>query len=244
MEATKHRRRFRVSVLGVLAVLAALFALAAAVLIWIVLGRSTNPLWSRRADVLVPDLLGRTRAEAEADPTAAALAVTWEEVYNPAVEAGLVCGQQPAAGRTVKEGQALTIQISLGTNWQTMPDLTGADRTQALETLREMGLQPTVEFWKDNTMDPYTVVRTEPAAGTRVAAGEAVKLVVVRPIPDPFRPVPNLAGLEVAEARARLQEVGLTAVVPSNRAEGTVTNQDPVPGTLLRVFGTVRLYVG
>mgnify|MGYP001623063972 FL=1 len=48
----------------------------------------------------------------------------------------------------------------------------------------------------------------------------------------------------MAEARARLQEVGLTAVVPSNRAEGTVTNQDPVPGTLLRVFGTVRLYVG
>ena len=72
MEATKHRRRFRVSVLGVLAVLAALFALAAAVLIWIVLGRSTNPLWSRRADVLVPDLLGRTRAAAVGSASASA----------------------------------------------------------------------------------------------------------------------------------------------------------------------------
>lgn len=242
--ADPAKRRPRVTVLGVLAVLALLSAAGAAVCIWVILGRSTNPLWSRRANVLLPDLVGLSRTEAEALPETAALAVTWEEVYNPAVEPGLVCGQDPAAGRTVKEGQALTIQISLGTNWQTMPDLTGADRTQALETLREMGLQPTVEFWKDNTMDPYTVVRTEPAAGTRVAAGEAVKLVVVRPIPDPFRPVPNLAGLEVAEARARLQEVGLTAVVSSNRAEGTVTNQDPVPGTLLRVFGTVRLYVG
>ena len=78
-------------------------------------------------------------------------------------------------------------------------------------------------------MHPSTVVRPEPPAGPRVAAGEAVKLVVVRPIPDPFRPVPNLAGLEVAEARARLQEVGLTAVVPSNRAEGTSPTRTRCP---------------
>ena len=243
MTDTATRKR-RVSALGVLALLAALSVLAAAVSIWVILGRSTNPLWSRRADVLLPDLVGLTRAEAEARPETAALAVTWEEVYNPAVEAGLVCGQVPAAGRTVKEGQALTIQVSLGTNWQTLPDLTGAGRDEALDTLHEMGLTTTVEFWKDNTMTPYTVVRTEPAAGEQVAAGQAVKLVVVRPIPDPFRPVPNVTGMEVAAARAYLQDQGLTAVVPSNRVEGTVTYQDPVPGTLLRVFGTVRLTVG
>ena len=243
MTDTATRKR-RVSALGVLALLAALSVLAAAVSIWVILGRSTNPLWSRRADVLLPDLVGLTRAEAEARPETAALAVTWEEVYNPAVEAGLVCGQLPAAGRTVKEGQALTIQVSLGTNWQTLPDLTGAGRDEALDTLHEMGLTTTVEFWKDNTMPPYTVVRTEPAAGEQVAAGQAVKLVVVRPIPDPFRPVPNVTGMEVAVARAYLQDQGLTAVVPSNRVEGTVTYQDPVPGTLLRVFGAVRLTVG
>ena len=243
MTDTATRKR-RVSALGVLALLAALSVLAAAVSIWVILGRSTNPLWSRRADVLLPDLVGLTRAEAEARPETAALAVTWEEVYNPAVEAGLVCGQVPAAGRTVKEGQALTIQVSLGTNWQTLPDLTGAGRDEALDTLHEMGLTTTVEFWKDNTMTPYTVVRTEPAAGEQVAAGQAVKLVVVRPIPDPFRPVPNVTGMEVAVARAYLQDQGLTAVVPSNRVEGTVTYQDPVPGTLLRVFGAVRLTVG
>lgn len=243
MTDTATRKR-RVSALGVLALLATLSVLAAAVSIWVILGRSTNPLWSRRANVLLPDLVGLTRAEAEARPETAALAVTWEEVYNPAVEAGLICGQLPAAGRTVKEGQALTIQVSLGTNWQTLPDLTGAGRDEALDTLHEMGLTTTVEFWKDNTMTPYTVVRTEPAAGEQVAAGQAVKLVVVRPIPDPFRPVPNVTGMDVAAARAYLQDQGLTAVVPSNRVEGTVTYQDPVPGTLLRVFGAVRLTVG
>ena len=136
------------------------------------------------------------------------------------------------------------MQVSLGTNWQTMPDLTGQDRGAALEALRGMDLSPTVEFLKDNTMDPYTVVRTDPAPGAQVAAGQSVKVVVVRPIPDPFRPVPNVTGMELAAARAYLQEQGLLAVVPSNRVEGTVTGQDPIPGTLLRVLSPVELYVG
>ena len=93
-------------------------------------------------------------------------------------------------------------------------------------------------------MDPYTVVRTDPAPGAQVAAGQSVKVVVVRPIPDPFRPVPNVTGMELAAARAYLQEQGLLAVVPSNRVEGVVTGQNPIPGTLLRVLSPVELYVG
>lgn len=238
-----HTRR-KVNVLGVLAILAALSVVGAAAAIWVILGQSTNPLWSRRPTVVVPELRGLTRAEAESLPELAGLDVQWEETYDPAAAPGLVCAQTPAAGRTLRQGQALTVRVSLGANLLTLPDLTGADRKDALETLQGMGLSTTVEFWKDNTMTPYTVVRTEPAAGTQVIAGQSVKVVVVRPIPDPFRPVPNVTGLDVADARARLQETGLTVLVPSNRTEGAVTAQDPVPGTLLRVFSPVKLYVG
>ena len=75
--ADPAKRRPRVTVLGVLAVLALLSAAGAAVCIWVILGRSTNPLWSRRANVLLPDLVGLSRTEAEALPETAALAVTW-----------------------------------------------------------------------------------------------------------------------------------------------------------------------
>lgn len=235
----------RLTVLRVFALLALLSVLVSAGCVWHILGQSTNPLFSRRADVTIPDLAGLTRDQAEADLQSTGLHLVWEEVYNPAVEPGQVCAQQPAAGRTVKQGQTLTVSVSLGTQWLTVPDLTGEDRDQALQTLRDMGVAVAVEFLHDNTIDPYTVVRTEPAAGQPVAAGQMVKAVVARPIPDPNRQVPNLAGLSLAEARSRLQERGLTAVVrPAGTAEGTVRSQDPYAGALVRVFSQVYLYVG
>ena len=81
--STASSPRPRPTVLGVLGLLAFASVLTAAGCIWVILGRSTNPLWSRRTDVILPDLSGMTRAEAEALPETAALAVTWEEVYNP-----------------------------------------------------------------------------------------------------------------------------------------------------------------
>lgn len=224
--STASSPRPRPTVLGVLGLLAFASVLTAAGCIWVILGRSTNPLWSRRTDVILPDLSGMTRAEAEALPETAALAVTWEEVYNPAVTPGEICGQQPAAGRTVKAGQALTVQISLGTDWISMPDLTGQNRDEALAALHALQLSPVVEFESDNT----------------VAAGSAVKVTVIRPLPDPNRPVPNVQGMALDAARDALQQAGLTAVVAGGATEGTVTAQDPIPGNLVKVFSPVTIY--
>lgn len=235
----------RLTVLRVLALLALLSVLVSAVCVWYILGQSTNPLFSRRADVTVPELVGLTQEEAETALKEEGLNILWEEVYNPAVDPGRVCAQQPAAGRTVKQGQTLTVSVSLGTQWLTVPDLTGQNRDEALQSLRDQGFSVAVEFLHDNTIEPYTIVRTEPAAGEQLAAGQIVKAVVVRPIPDPNRQVPDLVGLSLAEARSRLQERGLTAVVrPSGSTEGTVRSQDPYPGALVKVFSLVYLYVG
>lgn len=235
----------RLTVLRVLALLALLSVLVSAVCVWYILGQSTNPLFSRRADVTVPELVGLTQEEAETALKEEGLNILWEEVYNPAVDPGRVCAQQPAAGRTVKQGQTLTVSVSLGTQWLTVPDLTGQNRDEALQSLRDQGFSVAVEFLHDNTIEPYTIVRTEPAAGEQLAAGQIVKAVVARPIPDPNRQVPDLVGLSLAEARSRLQERGLTAVVrPSGSTEGTVRSQDPYPGALVKVFSLVYLYVG
>ena len=233
----------RLTVLRVLALLALLSVLVSAVCVWYILGQSTNPLFSRRADVTVPELVGLTQEEAETALKEEGLNILWEEVYNPAVDPGRVCAQQPAAGRTVKQGQTLTVSVSLGTQWLTVPDLTGQNRDEALQSLRDQGFSVAVEFLHDNTIEPYTIVRTEPAAGEQLAAGQIVKAVVARPIPDPNRQVPDLVGLSLAEARSRLQERGLTAVVRPSGAEGTVYSQQPYAGALVRVFSQVYLYV-
>ena len=99
-----------------------------------------------------------------------------------------------------------------------------------------------VEFESDNTVAAYTVLRTEPAAGEQLAAGSAVKVTVIRPLPDPNRPVPNVQGMALDAARDALQQAGLTAVVAGGATEGTVTAQDPIPGNLVKVFSPVTIY--
>ena len=59
--STASSPRPRPTVLGVLGLLAFASVLTAAGCIWVILGRSTNPLWSRRTDVILPDLSGMTR---------------------------------------------------------------------------------------------------------------------------------------------------------------------------------------
>ncbi len=234
----------RIGVLEVLALLAALSVLGAAVAVWVILGQSTNPLYSRRADVVLPDLAGLTREQAETALADAGLDLVWEEVYDPAVPAGRVCAQQPAAGRTVKQGQALTVRVSLGPQWITLPDLKGQPRDEALAALREQGLAVSVQFLADNTIQPYIVVRTEPAAGEQLLAGQAVKVTVSRPVPDPYRQVPDLTGMTAAEARAALRQRDLTAIVRPSGGQGTVRSQDPAFATLVRAFTPVYVYLG
>lgn len=234
----------RIGVLEVLALLAAFSVLGAAVAIWAILGQSTNPLYSRRADVTVPQLTGLTRQQAESSLADAGLELVWEEVYDPSVDPGLVCAQQPDAGRTVKQGQRLTVCVSLGPQWITVPDLKGQPRDEALAALREQGLSVTVQFLADNTIQPYIVVRTEPAAGGQLLAGQAVKVTVSRPVPDPYRQVPDVTGMTAAEARAALRQRDLTAIVRPSGGQGTVRRQDPAFATLVRAFTPVYLYLG
>ena len=80
------------------------------------------------------------------------------------------------------------------------------------------------------------------AAGTALEAGDCITLTVARAVPDPFRQVPSLLGMSVAEARRRLAIVELLpTLTPSNLTEGTITAQDPLPGTLLHRNAHVRL---
>lgn len=233
----------RITVLGVFAVLALLSVLVSALLIRQVLAQSTSTLFSTRADVTIPDLTGQSGAEAAAAMEDTGLQVLLE--YRSGDEAaGTVCAQKPRAGRTVKQGQQLTLTISEGPKLVSVPEVRRLSQTEASALLRDAGLSLTVEFISDNTVEPYTVVRCDPEPGTMLPAGQAVRLVVVRPQPDPFRAVPRLIGMTVQQAQERLLQAGLHAEVAGGVREGTVTGQDPLPSHLQRAGGAVKLYVG
>lgn len=238
-------RRPRVTILGVLVVLTLLTAVVCGILIVHTLEQSTNPLFSLRADVEVPNCKGRTRAEIEADTQAAQLSLVWREVTDAYTPAGQVCAQQPAAGRSLKAGQQLVLSVSTGPDVRSVPDVRGMERADALETVRQAGFTTVVEFLEDNTVSPYTALYTRPAAGTEGLAGDSVTIVVTTPVADAYRNVPNVIGMSIAQARNALWEVGLQPIaVPAEATEGTVRSQTPLAGTLHRVNTKVYCTVG
>ena len=101
--------------LRVLACLAVLSVVAAGIAITVILSQSTNPMFSIRREVIVPDLSGMDWQQAQVEQSAAQLSIVWDTRYSAQAE-GIVIAQNPTAGSTVKQGQKLILSVSKGPN--------------------------------------------------------------------------------------------------------------------------------
>jgi serine/threonine-protein kinase len=152
----------------------------------------TVSYWVSRGkpQVEVPDLVGRTQADAEAALADAGLelgAVAQEQ--SDTVPAGVVIRQDPPAGEQVDKGSAVSIVVSTGPptpspsptvspSGVAVPNVYGMQSSLAEQELVALGL--TVAFrQKPNTgQQPGTVVRVKPDSGTVVPEGSTVTLVI------------------------------------------------------------------
>ena len=82
-------RKWKITPLRVMAVLALLSVLGAAAVIRQVLAQSTNELFSTRADVTIPNLVGRSETEAAAEMEHAGLTVVLEYRKEAIKDAGI-----------------------------------------------------------------------------------------------------------------------------------------------------------
>ena len=73
---------------------------------------------NNKADITLNDYIGMTQEEAQATEQVASgqISVTWEQEYNSNYAAGYIYKQSPVSGRTVREGQGVTLTVSLGTS--------------------------------------------------------------------------------------------------------------------------------
>ena len=200
--------------LRVLACLALLSVVAAGIAITVILSQSTNPMFSIRREVIVPDLSGMDWQQAQVEQSAAQLSIVWDTRYSAQAK-GIVIAQKTTAGSTVKQGQKLILSVSKGPNTITVPDLKSQNRSDAIQTLRDAGFTVSVDYIRnDPTLQADTVILQSPAAGTALEAGDCITLTVARAVPDPFRQVPSLLGMSVAEARRRHERYDLIFVDP------------------------------
>ena len=99
----------------------------------------------------------------------------------------------------------------------------------------------------DTTVASGAVIRTDPAAGTQVAAGSTVILYISRPQVSTTTKVPSLTGMSVDDARTLLVQnhlgLGSQSEEYSDQPAGTVLSQSPAAGTTAKLNSRVNVVV-
>ena len=234
------------SILPIFFGMAVAFVIGAAILVYLIFTNSTNPLFSNRANVQLIDFVGMTEDEFRNSEYFTLLDPDIVQEYNSTYPAGTIFQQSPAAGRTVKEQQKITLKVSLGTEYITLPDVAGNDKDTAKQTLTDLGVSVVTKRETNDSVGEGTVIRTDPAAGNQVEGGSTVILYVAKPSVDTSVIVPAVEGLTEGEARSELRALNLVTKAveqASDQPQGTVLSQNPSAGTETSINGVVVLYV-
>ena len=244
----KKGKKNRSTFLPVLFGITVAFAVACAALCWTILNDSSN-LMNQKADVVLGDYSGMTQDEVNATEQVASgqITVNWEQEYSNDYAAGYVYKQSPVAGRTVREGQSVTLTVSLGIQYVTVPDLTNYLQADGEQQLKDLGVSVLVTQAVDETVAAGSIIRTDPAAGSQVAAGTTVVIYVSRPQVSTTTKVPSLVGMTVNDARTLLVQnklgLGSQSEQYSDQPAGTIISQTPGAGASIKLNSRVSVVV-
>lgn len=205
--------------------------------------------------VEVPNVVGLTSKQAEADLGKAGLEVSRMSAYtdNPAL-VGKVVKQDHAPGNKIMRRSVITITIyRVSANTLTLPNLVGLNRTQVTSQLLKAGykVHDLVVFKEVETSDAKLhdkVASQMPLAGQALPANSHVTVTVYkRTVPDQVE-VPMVSGLPLNQARDRLHSAKLNAhadavyeVANQREKDNTVAIQTPAAGAKVKPATTVNL---
>lgn len=148
---------------------------------------------------IVPDVAGKTQAEAEALLAAEGFEnVTVATERTDAAE-GSVLSIEPAAGEKAKAGAAVTLTVAVP---YTVPDISGMSYDEAVAAIEAAGLAASSAYVYSETAAEGSLAGTSPAAGEKVAGGSTVVINIVR----------SRATELVAAAQAYLQSAGSVTI--------------------------------
>ena len=142
----------------------------ALVLLDISLGRRQTP---------VPDVVGMTEREARLALQGEGFSVSEAVPEVSDLPRGQVLATIPAVGQVATLPAAVRLRTSAGPSSVAVPDVTGRPLAEARVQLEQVGLTTgRATTGSDGSGAPGTVVRQDPAPGTSVRAGSAVRLTV------------------------------------------------------------------
>jgi beta-lactam-binding protein with PASTA domain/tRNA A-37 threonylcarbamoyl transferase component Bud32 len=195
----------------------------------------------------VPLVQGLPADEAAAKLRDAGFKSEQRREFSDSVKRDRVIGTSPTEGTTVQKGSTVTLIVSRGKEKVAVPDVTGKTRDEAERLLRDAELASSVSEREDERAEPGTVLEQDPAAGTQVAKGRTVDLVVAKAPADV--PVPGVIDATERDAVRTLEDAGFKVSKQDGAAttpdeDGIVLEQDPAPETPRPKGSTVTITVG
>ncbi|MBD3689793.1 Stk1 family PASTA domain-containing Ser/Thr kinase [Nanchangia anserum] len=196
-------------------------------------------LLAKPDEVRIPNtLISQSMADAEAQLKELGLGVReGDPVASNSVDADLVAQTDPPAGTMVPVGSVVTLHPSSGPASVTIPDLRGQSQEQARKTLESLKLKVGNVTQEDAPKtDAGSVLRSSPSAGSQVAEGDSVDLVLASGYVSIDES--QIVGRGQDEAVAYLNNLGLAA--------NTVTQQssDAQPGTVMSISASGHIKIG
>ena len=184
----------------------------------------------------VPRVLGLTMAEAQAEIQRSKLQVTDGGAEpHPTAPAGTVVWQDPPPGVIAPVGTKITLIASAGPPKIPVPDVSNLDGALAQSLIAAAGLVVSQVESVQAAAPTGLAMMTRPPAGTALAPGAGLTVVISRGAPT--IPIPDLLGMASGDARTRLEMEGLQLGTVTRRrtadgSPGTVVGQTPAAGTL------------
>ncbi len=199
--------------------------------------------------VTVPDVVGQTRQTATNTIIASGLiAGPITNAFSSIVPAGLVISESPAAGVSVPSGSTVYLIVSSGPPPVIVPNVVGHTQGDAITTITNVGLLiGTTSMVTSTTVAQGLVISQLPTAGTQVANGSAVNLVISTGPPAPVT-VPDVVGQTRQTATNSIIASGLvvgpiTNAFSSTVSAGLVISENPAAGTSVPTGSTVYIIV-
>ena len=199
--------------------------------------------------VKVPELVGQTYSDYLAqdldDFTIQLLPQQYDDVYAK----GVIMRQEPTGGTEVKKGTDLWITISMGEEPEVkiMDDYIGFRQEEVKSALEGQGFRPIFSDEPNADYPVGVIVRTDPAEGTELEEGQAIKIYVSSGPDIVTAKMLNVVGKEKEYAIELLNAKGFdkirTITVESEEYPGTVVYQSEAAGEEIDVTTEILLEV-
>ncbi len=195
---------------------------------WVLTFNSGNTIGSLA--VAMPDVTAESFETAESQLTALGLAVVRRVEVSETVPKGTVISTSPEAGVNLAVGEIVTVVESSGKPVSAVPSIdfmTIADATAALEGAG-FTVGTVTPGYSPNAL-VGAVVGSDPKAGTRVAAGTVIDIVVS----NGKISIPDVVGMSVSQATGLLQGSSLqldVTVIPDTTCGGQTIGSQSIKG--------------